>query len=246
MERLSIMSFKEIKKKAKGAYKGNVSGCVGAGLASFVIKSTPALVIFTIQFMCIQNMGDNYNGIFSGIFGLLYLAAAVFVYLPVCVGEGMYFTAKVCGKRPVIDKIFCAYKKLNVRGAAAAVPFGIIILESTIFNVLSFAAYKLLGGNGIFGAAAVMLIELIVIIYTLMAYAPLTYVLETYGDISAGMAIGKTLRISSKKRGKIFGFYLSFILWFLLGILTLGIGFVWIAPYMRLSAAELFKDLDKN
>lgn len=240
------MSFKEIKKEAKDVYKGNVSGCVGAGLAAFVIKYTLPLVIFTMQFICIQKTGENYNGIFSGIFGLLYLAAAVFVCLPMSVGEGMYFTAKINGSKPVIDKIFCAYKKLNVRGAAAAIPFGIVILESTLCNVLSFASYKILGDAGIIGASVVIMLELIVIIYTLTAYAPLTYVLETYSDISAGMAIGKTLRISSKNRGKIFGFYLSFVLWFSLGILTLGIGFIWIMPYIRLSARGLFKDLDKG
>lgn len=240
------MSFKEIKNEAKTVYKTNTSGCILTNFAAFVIKFTLPLVIFTMQFIFMQNMGDNYNGIYSGIFGLLYLASVVFVYLPMLVGEGTYFTAKINNKNPVTDKIFCAYKNLSVKGAAPAVPFGIVILESVICNILSFAAYGCLGKYGIFASAAVTLIECIVIIYTLAAYSPLTYVLETYDDISAGMAIGKTLRISSKRRGQIIRFYLSFIPWVLLGIITLGIGFIPIMPYIKLSSKILFKNIDRG
>ncbi len=240
------MSFKEIKQQAKKTYKGNIGQCAKTEFAAFIIKCTPLLVIFTAQFLCIQNMGDNYNGVFSGIFGLLYLAAVVFVYLPIAVGNGMYFAARINEKNPVTDKIFCAYKNMGVRGAAAAVPFGIIITESILGNVLTFAAYRFVPNAGILAAAAVVLLELAAIIYTLAAYAPLTYVLETYGNVTVGMAIGKTLRISSKNRGRIIRFYLSFILWIFLGIPTLGIGLIWIMPYIHLSARVLFKDLDRG
>lgn len=240
------MSFKEIKNKAKSAYKGNVGGCAKTEFAAFVIKNTPFLVILTAQFLCMQNFKDGYTAVISGIFGLLYLAATVFVCLPVGVGNGMYFTAKVNEKNSVTDKIFCAYKNLSARGAAAAVPLGIIIIESILGNVLTFAAYKFVPNVGIIAAAAVVLLELAAIVYTLAAYAPLTYVLETYDDVSVGMAIGKTLRISSKNRLRIIGFYLSFVLWVFLGIITLGIGLIWIMPYVRLSARVLFKDLDRG
>lgn len=239
------MSFKEIKTKAKSVYKGNVADCAKTELASFVIKCTPLLVIFTAQFLCMQKLNDGISGILSGIFGILYLAAIIFVCLPVGVGAGMYFTAKIGKKNPITDKIFCAYKNLSVKGAASAIPFGIVVIETVIGDILLFAAYKPLNG-GLIAAVAVVLLEIAVIIYTLAAYAPLTYVLETYSDVTAGMAVGKTLRISSKNRGKIIRFYLSFILWAILGTITLGIGFIWIMPYIRLSARVLFSDLDKG
>lgn len=240
------MSFKEIKSEAKKLYKGNVSKCAGAEFASFVIKYTPLLAVFTVQFLCMQRLGDGYNGVFSGLFGLLYLAATVFVCLPTTIGTGMYFTAKTLKRNPVIDKIFCAYKNWHGKCASAAIPLGILIAENVVGSILSYAAYRCLGNIGAVVSAAIILLEIIAVIYTLAAYAPLTYVLETYSDISVGMTIGKTLRVSSKNRGKIVGFYLSFILWILLGIVTLGIGFVWIMPYIRLSSRVLFGDLDKG
>jgi uncharacterized membrane protein len=47
-------------------------------------------------------------------------------------------------------------------------------------------------------------------------------------------------------KGKLFGLYLSFIGWCLLGTLVLGIGLFWVGPYMSLSVANFYEDLKRN
>jgi len=45
---------------------------------------------------------------------------------------------------------------------------------------------------------------------------------------------------------KYFCLGLRFIGWFLLGILSLGIGFLWIMPYMSISFAKFYDDVKAN
>jgi uncharacterized membrane protein len=47
-------------------------------------------------------------------------------------------------------------------------------------------------------------------------------------------------------KGKLFGLYVSFIGWFLLSMLTLGIGLFWVGPYMSLSVANFYEDIKHN
>jgi len=46
-------------------------------------------------------------------------------------------------------------------------------------------------------------------------------------------------------KGKLFTLYLSFIGWFILGSLTLGIAYFWIYPYFELSVANFYENLKK-
>ena len=41
----------------------------------------------------------------------------------------------------------------------------------------------------------------------------------------------------------LFYLYLSFIGWFILSILTCGVGFIWLIPYVQMSVAAFYEDL---
>ena len=45
---------------------------------------------------------------------------------------------------------------------------------------------------------------------------------------------------------KIIVFGLSFVGWFILGILTMGIGLVWVLPYFSISFANYYLELRRN
>ena len=45
---------------------------------------------------------------------------------------------------------------------------------------------------------------------------------------------------------RLFMLDLSFIGWFFLSLLTLGIGSLWLTPYMQTAHAEFYKDLCEN
>ncbi|HEX2965583.1 MAG TPA: DUF975 family protein, partial [Syntrophorhabdaceae bacterium] len=56
-------------------------------------------------------------------------------------------------------------------------------------------------------------------------------------------AIRKSKELMDGHKMKLFKLLLSFLGWALLCILTLGIGFLWLAPYVMLSLTTFYEDL---
>lgn len=71
-----------------------------------------------------------------------------------------------------------------------------------------------------------------------LAYAMTPYILADCPNVKAKDALKLSMRIMNGKKGKLFGFYLSFIGWGLLSCLTAGIlGIFYVTPYMNSSLA---------
>ncbi|MCR4824741.1 MAG: DUF975 family protein [Bacteroidales bacterium] len=75
------------------------------------------------------------------------------------------------------------------------------------------------------------------------AYAMTPYILEEHPEISAWEASARSREMMAGHKFDLFYLYLSFIGWILLAILTLGIGFLWLEPYMSSAVAAFYNDL---
>ena len=69
------------------------------------------------------------------------------------------------------------------------------------------------------------------------------YIMADNHDIGIMDAIKESKRITQGYKGDIFVLGLSFIGWGLLCILTLGIGFLWLAPYASTTYSNLYNKL---
>jgi uncharacterized membrane protein len=78
------------------------------------------------------------------------------------------------------------------------------------------------------------------------SYSMAFFILKDNPEISAREAITRSRKMMVGYKGKLFGLYLSFIGWALLCCLSLGIGFLWLCPYMSLSLANFYEDLKQN
>lgn len=74
------------------------------------------------------------------------------------------------------------------------------------------------------------------------SYALTPYILLDEPELTARQAITRSCEIMQGRRWKLFCLYLSFIGWGILSILTFGIGFLWLAPYMNASIAAFYED----
>lgn len=74
------------------------------------------------------------------------------------------------------------------------------------------------------------------------SYALTPYILLDEPELTARQAIARSCEIMEGRRWKLFCLYLSFIGWGILSILTFGIGFLWLAPYMNASIAAFYED----
>ncbi len=75
------------------------------------------------------------------------------------------------------------------------------------------------------------------------AYAMTPYLLEDNPELKYNAAIEQSMRMMDGKKMQLFLLDLSFIGWCLLSILTLGIGLLWVQPYMLGARAAFYEDL---
>lgn len=75
------------------------------------------------------------------------------------------------------------------------------------------------------------------------SYAMTPYILYNEPELSAWKAIKKSKAMMKGHKFDLFYLYLSFIGWILLAVLTLGIGLIWLLPYMQCSIAEFYRDV---
>ena len=88
-----------------------------------------------------------------------------------------------------------------------------------------------------------MLLLIIPGIIAAIAYSQTFYILAEDDAISSMDALKKSKEMMDGYKWKYFCLGLRFIGWALLCILTLGIGFLWLSPYIQISYAKFYEDI---
>ncbi len=65
-------------------------------------------------------------------------------------------------------------------------------------------------------------------------------------NLTAKEAVEKSKELMTGNRAKLFWLQLSFIGWAILSVFTLGIGYLWLAPYMQMATIAFYKHLEGN
>ena len=76
-----------------------------------------------------------------------------------------------------------------------------------------------------------------------LAYSQVSFILKDNPEMSAVDALKKSREMMKGHKGEYFVLGLSFIGWILLAILTLGVGFIALEPYMYATMAHFYEDL---
>lgn len=96
--------------------------------------------------------------------------------------------------------------------------------------------------SGIF----IMLWTLLLIVPGIIAslsYSMIYFIMRDNPGVSAMDLLKESKKLMDGEKGRLFMIYLSFIGWFLVGIITLGVGFLWIIPYMSATTTAFYEDL---
>ena len=76
-----------------------------------------------------------------------------------------------------------------------------------------------------------------------LAYAMVPFILHDNPELSTIDAMKASRELMRGHKWDLFVLYLSFIGWFLLGIITCGIAFFWIQPYVYTAQAHFYEDI---
>ena len=79
-----------------------------------------------------------------------------------------------------------------------------------------------------------------------LSYSMTFYIIADDPSVGAMEAIDKSIIMMAGYKWKYFCLMLRFLGWALLCILTLGIGFLWLMPYMQVSVAKFYDDVKSN
>ncbi len=75
------------------------------------------------------------------------------------------------------------------------------------------------------------------------SYAMTSYVMRDCPELKFNGAIERSMAMMRGHKFDLFYLHLTFIGWFLLSILTLGIGFFWLGPYVQSAQAHFYEDV---
>ncbi len=91
-----------------------------------------------------------------------------------------------------------------------------------------------------------MLLLIVPGIIAAMSYSMTFFIIAEDPNISASDAIKQSQKMMDGYKMKYFRLCLRFMGWALLCILTLGIGFLWLIPYMQVTSAKFYEDIKIN
>lgn len=136
---------------------------------------------------------------------------------PMCLGITKFSIELKRGQSPSLETIFSGFKS-----------FTTAFLLQLLMNIFVFLWSLLLIIPGIIAS---------------LRYSMAFYILNDNPELSAMEALNKSKEMMVGYKGKLFLLYLSFIGWGLLSILTLGIGFIWLIPYINITVANFYDEL---
>ena len=137
---------------------------------------------------------------------------------------------------PLLIPGLCVFTLKLIRGAKPE----ITDLVSTYKNYLNaLVAYVL---YGVILVVGYFLFIIPGIIFTYML-SQIFYLLADNPQIGAVEVLKKSAEMMKGYKWKLFCLHLSFIGWYLLGIVTLGIAFIWVGPYIKTANTIFYENL---
>ena len=139
---------------------------------------------------------------------------------PITLGVTCYFLKLIRNEKPFIENMFSGFK---------------FFIQSFVLNFL-ISIFTILW----------TLLFIVPGIIAILRYSMSYYIMMDNTDISAFEALERSKLMMVGFKFKLFSLWCSYIGWFILGILTLGIGFLWIVPYYQTAKANFYQDLKFN
>jgi uncharacterized membrane protein len=162
------------------------------------------------------------TGMFSGLgnikdVGPIFNLASIFISAPMTIGLAITYLVFVITDNLVFENLFSGFK-IYPKSLGMYLWMGLwVVLWSLLLIV-----------PGIIKA---------------ISYSQSFFIIAENPNVKVRDAMKISIKMTDGYKGDIFVMALSFLGWFLLAILTLGIGLLWLSPYMSASFANLYLKL---
>lgn len=173
---------------------------------------------------------------------------------PLVLGIMIFFLAIARQETASVGMLFQGFSRFGTAFLTCLLVGIFVLLWALPGIVLCIVAFVMmvraaLGGGGQWGVGAIILMVVggvgaaIPAIIAQYRYAMTYFIVADTADIGALEAIRRSKRMMMTSKWKFFCLQCRFIGWSLLCVLTLGIGLLWLWPYMMTSMAQFYEDL---
>lgn len=247
----SLQTISEIKDSAKGKLNGKYGIAVRATLVFMMMSYVIAGIASQINDI-IRLIFTNGKNLQAGalIFMLIItnVILAIGTVLAGCFSSGIaLFYLKIgSNMMPRVGDLFWGFRDNFKRSFTVA-----LLIEGVgaLVSIPGYVIYDMVTTrmelNALLEAFAFIAGGYIVNVIIGVCFGMVWFVIADFPELTAGAAIKKAWELINGNKAKYFGMNLSFIPLILLCVLTFGIGFLWVYPYMYETEAQFYLELTK-
>ncbi|WP_169720881.1 DUF975 family protein [Alteribacter aurantiacus] len=214
-----MLKIKQLKKQALSSLSGSWGKSIGILFLFFIIGGfVPTFVELALTGDVSQWLAQETAPLWVETIVLLVQIAL----LPLYFGGFVYFLTLIRQEDASFELAFTGFSK----------PFYFKVLGTGLLTTLFTALWTLL--------------LIIPGIIKAIAYSQSYYIIRDHPDIKPLEAITRSREMMDGYKWKYFLMLLSFVGWFFVSVFTLGIGFIWLFPYMYATVAAFYVELSSN
>lgn len=238
----------EIKNAAKDRLEGKYGGAILILLLNVIISWITRLLInnvATTTMNSVYAMSGSMNAALTVSFlfdGLLLVANIILGVMQA--GITLYFLSIACNQQPFTKNLFYGFrndsKKALVISAAMTVCQAVCLWPGQYMSQ-NFLSTR--DGKWVLPALAATVIGLCIYIPVSLGIAMSFYLMLDFPQNSGKESLQLCWRLMKGNRKRLFLLELSFLPLMLLCVLSFGIGFLWLEPYMQMTYTYFFLDL---
>jgi uncharacterized membrane protein len=234
-----FQSSAELKASAKEHLFGHYGTAIGANL----------VVVCIIGFLTLASLFLVDTSTIFGTVIYYLLSFAISVFSGLFVSGQCYFYLKIsCGYPVTVSDIFygfklCPDKALTMQLFITAICY----IAQLPMSVIGYQMNSEQSSSALMlpYSLAVILFYAVSILLSLI-YQQAFYLLHDFPQYSAGELLHMSRKLMSGHKGRLFYIYVSFIPLILLGLLSCGIGLLWVSSYMSATRTEFFLNIIRN
>lgn len=211
------ITISQIKKKALASLKGKWGTAVGLTICVFLVTTFVPLIAEILASGGISNWFEQTETpLIADLVNLIF----TFLFIPLTAATYWFYLVIARWNDPKITQVFAVYKEWEL-------------------------SLKVIGTSILVGIFTMLWSLLLIIpgIIKGIAYSQVFYLLRDDPELTALEAITESKNRMKGYKWKYFLLNLSFIGWAFIAIFTLGIGFLWLAPYISTANATFYNEL---
>lgn len=179
---------------------------------------------------------------YFGVVIIISLISSVFMF-----GEMSIYLKIACNVQAGIGDLFSGFKLHPDKPIIIKLIFMIISAVCYLIPGIMFVIYTGNNSAGLFATACILFaVSTLIVMYFHLCFALVYYLVLDYPQLNVGEAFGKSQALMHGHRFSLLYICVSFIPLYMLSLLTLGIGNLFIGPYRKMTLTEFYLDIAHN